>query len=183
MHASTGITLEKIPALRLAISNRWDIPVNLPNGQSDWAGDSARKAVRVSGWCQPNMILVDYTVLDMIFRDFQYQALKEEEWPPEYRPKRDEQIVPKYILGDLKPEPAADSNAPAYFVEMLKAIGKREEAAEFTLDASSCLENEAEKSRREGQFDFNPILVRWNRLLGYPLRTYQVSLRDFSKHP
>ena len=98
----TGIQKNLIPSLRLAICSGRDIPVELPDGRKDWVGDSARRATRSSGYCLPNEILIDVPIYNHIMRDFFVERLNPEQRPLEYRPKRMEEHMELYILGELK---------------------------------------------------------------------------------
>ena len=61
----TTIPQNSLPGLRLAICSGRDIPVHLPDGRSDWVGDSARRAVRSAQWCAANQVLIDQSVRDL----------------------------------------------------------------------------------------------------------------------
>lgn len=106
----TGISRNKIPSLRLAICFGRDIPVNLPDGRKDWVGDSARRAMRASGFCFPNEILIDYSVKSHIMRDFFVEELDPKQRPPKFRPKRMEENFQLYILGELKTDEGTNSD-------------------------------------------------------------------------
>ncbi|GAG37517.1 unnamed protein product, partial [marine sediment metagenome] len=112
MSQKTEIAKDNIPSLRLAICSGRDIRVELPDGHKDWVGDSARKAVRASGYCMPDEILIDESVRSWVLRDFNIKSSNVEQRPPEYRPKRMEEYFTLYVLGELKPEVAVDSETP-----------------------------------------------------------------------
>jgi class 3 adenylate cyclase len=71
MARMTGLDLESIPPLRAAITAGMDLNLLLPNSHRDWAGDSARRAVRASGYCDGSTVLVSETVKQMVVRDFE----------------------------------------------------------------------------------------------------------------
>jgi class 3 adenylate cyclase len=66
----TGISTDRIPALRLAIHSGYDVSVKLPDGRSDWVGDSVRKATRASNICNPDEILIGEPVREIAQREF-----------------------------------------------------------------------------------------------------------------
>jgi hypothetical protein len=109
MSQKTGILEDRIPPLRLAICSGRDVSVELLDKRRDWVGDSARRATRASGYCYPNEILVDEPVRYQIFRDFEMTSAEVKDRPAQ--PKKIEEQYPLYILSDLKPEAAADSES------------------------------------------------------------------------
>jgi len=74
----TEINKKLIPSLRLAICSGRDISVELLDGSNDWAGDSARRATRASGYCMHDEIIIDEPVRYEIFRDFFIEPLNPE---------------------------------------------------------------------------------------------------------
>ena len=46
------------------------------NGQSDFVGDSIRRATRISTLCHPNEIITDSTIYSVILRDFETESIK-----------------------------------------------------------------------------------------------------------
>jgi len=165
MSQLTKIAIDRIPPLRLAICSGQDTYVVLPDGHEDWVGDSARRATRASGYCFPNEILIDEPVRYIVFRDFYVKPADIKQRPPEYQPKRMEEDFPVHVLGEPKPEAAADSEAPEYFVYTLSVIGKTREAEIVAQRVSERLGDEvsklgiAEMAARQG------ILRSWNRLM------------------
>jgi class 3 adenylate cyclase len=172
MSQISGIAIQRIPPLRLAICSGQDTYVVLPDGRKDWVGDSARRATRASGYCFPNEILIDEPVRYIVFRDFYVKPANVKQRPPKYQPKRMEEDFPVHVLGEPKPEVAADSEAPEYFVYTLSIIGKMKEAEIVAQRVSEHLGDEvsklgiAEIAARQG------ILRSWNRLMA--------SLPDYS---
>src|SRR5579885_211808 len=59
MYHETGIHLDSIPTMRLAVCWGRDIPVVLHTGQRDFVGSSVRHAVRACQFCGDNEILID----------------------------------------------------------------------------------------------------------------------------
>jgi class 3 adenylate cyclase len=59
-----------IPQLRAAVSFGTDVRIALPNGQHDWAGDSARRATRAAGYSDGQTLLVSETIKQIVGRDF-----------------------------------------------------------------------------------------------------------------
>jgi len=135
MSRETGIVIDKIPPLRIAICAGRDLRVRLPDERTDWVGDSARRAVRASGYCSPNEILIDETIRYIVFRDFATNPVDIER--RHQQPKKTEEIFPLHVLGEVNPEVAADSEAPGYFVYTLDTIGKKEEAAAVAQQGSN----------------------------------------------
>ena len=172
MSQKTGIAKDNIPSLRLAICSGRDIRVELPDGRKDWVGDSARKAVRASGYCMPNEILIDGSVRSWVLRDFNIKSANVEQRPPEYRPKRMEEYFTLHVLGELKPEVAVDSEAPEYFVYTLGVIGKVKEAQMVGKQVSERLGDKASKLGIAETEALQAILQSWNRLMA--------SLPDYS---
>jgi class 3 adenylate cyclase len=172
MSQLTKIVIDRIPPLRLAICSGQDTYVVLADGRKDWVGDSARRATRASGYCFPNEVLIDEPVRYIVFRDFYVKPADVKQRPPKYQPKRMEEDFPVHVLGEPKPEVAADSEAPEYFVYTLSIIGKMKEAEIVAQRVSERLGDEASKlgiaevAARQG------ILRSWNRLMA--------SLLDYS---
>jgi tetratricopeptide (TPR) repeat protein len=164
MSQKTGIAVDHIPALRLTVCCGRDIRVELAGGGWDWAGDSARRATRASGYCYPNEILIDETVRLHVFRDFQLADAALEDRPPEYRPKRVEEPIPLHTLRGLKPSAGVESDAPECYVYTLRAVGRVQEAAALVSLAANHLAEEGTK-RLTDQVDQQEELHRWNRLL------------------
>jgi tetratricopeptide (TPR) repeat protein len=171
----TEISNERIPALRLAIGFGRDVKVKLPNGHTDWVGDSARRAVRTSGFCLPNEILISESIKATIFRDFETLIIDVDSRPIENRPKRSEESFALYKLGSIKEAAAIDSEAPEHFVNTLSIIGRQGEAENFAAQVSQRLEMEALKPRTDKEI----LLVKWNRLMASRL-DYSTALEIFS---
>jgi len=169
MSQKTGIARDRIPSLRLAICSGRDICVELPDGRKDWVGDSARRATRVSGCCYPNEVLIDAPVYYHVFRDFCMKPADVKQRP---QPKKMEEVIPLYVLGELKPEAAAESEAPEYFVYTLGTIGKVEEATSAKQRVEERLTDEASKLGIAEKESLQRILRSWNRLMA--------SLLDYS---
>ena len=172
MSKRTGIAMDSIPSLRISICAGRDIRVKLPDGRTDSVGDSARRAVRASGYCQPNEILIDETVRYFVFRDFDVSPIDAEQRPLECQPKKTEEAFTLYVLGDLKPEVVAESEAPGYFVYTLDAIGKGDEAAVVAQQGEVRLIDAATRLGTSKQEVIPGILRSWNRLIS--------SIRDYS---
>jgi hypothetical protein len=91
MSQTTGIAIDNIPSLRLAICFGRDIFIELPNRRKDWVGDSARRSTRACGICFPNEIIIDETIRSIVFRDFGIKSIDIRKRPPEYQPKKMEE--------------------------------------------------------------------------------------------
>lgn len=90
-----------IPKLRIAICVGRDIHVSIPGGGSDWVGDSARLAVRASGYCFPNEILVNDGVRLSVERDFSFRETNLKD-PTRTKPKAEEQLQKLFVLENDK---------------------------------------------------------------------------------
>ena len=175
MSEKTGIAINKIPSIRLAICLGRDISVQLPDGRKDWVGDSARRATRVSGCCYPNEILIDEPVRYSIFRDFDVKPINIKQRPIEYQPKKMEENLTLCILGKLKIEEIGDSETPEYFVYTLNVLGEKEDATTAIKKVSENLENKATKLDITGDKAYQRILRSWNRLMA-SISDYSIAL-------
>ena len=127
--------------------------------------------MRASGYCLPNEILIDETVRHFVFRDFDVRPVDVNERSAEHRPKNMEESFTLYVLGELKPEVTAESEAPGHFVYTLGAIGKGEEAAAVAQRGGEHLIDAA--TGRSGPRDVLQRRLRsWNKLVS--------NLRDYS---
>lgn len=147
----TGLAPERIPALRMAICTGRDISVEMREGSRDWVGDSARRATRSADYCYPNEILVDAAVHSLVMRDFVLTQIDPGIRPA--RPKRSEEDIPLWSLGELRIESAGDWDIPAAYVYALDRLGRSEEAAEATRRAAASIEGGGDS------------VARWNRLI------------------
>jgi class 3 adenylate cyclase len=125
MSEATGMVADRVPSLRLAICAGRDIRVELPDGGEDWVGDSARRATRLCQCCQPDEILTDETVKLLAFRDFRVSLADLNRRPPEYQPKRMEEPIQPYVLGELRTDAAVESGAPEYYMCIPSASSER----------------------------------------------------------
>jgi len=168
----TGIEARKIPRLKIAVCAGRDVSVKLPDGRSDWVGDSARRAVRASGYCgtpdkgeQPNEILVDETVRVAVQRDFDFN---EADMSKRTSAKPSEEKLLLHRLEALRAETCAESDAPQHFVYALSVTGMAEQAqkvAERAVDQGA--HAIATNSRSTAQ-----IIPGWNAVIR--------SLQDYS---
>ena len=165
MSQKTGLKEDRIPSLRLAICSGRDVSVELPDKMRDWVGDSARRATRASSYCYSNEILIDDPVRYQVFRDFNIEYAEVDKRPPEYQPKKIEEHYALSILGDLKPEAAADSESAGYFVYMLSAIGKEKSATEVAQQGLDLIIDEVNEPRSVNDDKFIKISKKWNRLV------------------
>ena len=162
MSQKTGILEDRIPPLRLAICSGRDVSVELLDKRRDWVGDSARRATRASGYCYSNEILIDEPVRCQIFRDFEITSAEVEDRPAQ--PKKVEEQFPIYILGNLKPEAAADSESADYFVYMLSAMGKEKTASEVAQQGIELIIDKVKEPSIDEE-RFIKISQKWNRLV------------------
>ena len=161
MSEKTGIPANEIPPLRLAICSGRDVCVDLPPGNKDWVGDSARRATRATGWCKENEIVINDSVHEIAFRDFLTTQVTEKDHT---KPDKWEEDFIVHTLGELRLEAAADSEAPEYFLITLEALGKIEEAKELGLKVSERLGYKAIKPGID-EIERQKILRNWNRLM------------------
>lgn len=174
MSQKTGIAVDKIPSLRIAISLGRDISVKLPDGRKDWVGDSARRSMRISGYCFPNEILIDEPVRYIVFRDFDIKSVDIKRRSLRHQPKKMEEEFLPYTLGELKTETVVGSEAPEYFVYTLGIIGKLKEAKTVAQQVSKHLEYEVSKPGIAEE-DIEKILRSLNRLMA-SVPDYRIAL-------
>lgn len=148
----TGLPLARIPSLRMAICTGRDIAVEMWQGSRDWVGDSARRAARSAGFCYPNEVLVDGAVHSVVMRDFVTNQIDPGVRPT--RPKRVEEEIPLWSLGELRIEAAADWDIPAAYVYALDQLGRADDAAEASRRAATGIHGDEAGS-----------IHRWNRLI------------------
>ena len=174
--AETGLERESLPALRLSVCWGRALPVELPNGQRDFVGDSVRHAVRACQLCYDNEILIDDTVLRWIDHDFVSAPLPFESRLAEFPEARMEQPLALHTLQELKLESAAEGDAPEYFVNTLTIIGRQLEAEALAYRVATSLQNEAGGINA----DQEDLTERFNRLLASNLdyETVNRLLRD-----
>ena len=171
-----GLEVDSIPALRLSVCYGRDLPVELPNGQRDFVGDSVRHAVRACQFCHDNEVLVDDTVLRWVHHDFVTSRLLLDARREEFPDAKLEQEMSFHVLEELRPESAEDSDAPEYFVNTLAVIGRAGDAKELAGRVASGLQTDAEGSGA----DQSELNERFNRLLASNLdyETVNRLLRD-----
>jgi pentatricopeptide repeat protein len=184
MSERTSLAKEEIPALRLSICSGGDILVTLPDGRTDWVGDSARRAVRASGYCKPNEIIICEWVQGLISRDFETEIVDLENRRAEFQHKRMEERFTLYQLGELKKRAAVNSKVPGHYVYMLDATGRSSEAKEIVEEVTDELSGKAaeataqiakpevhpenmevEAAKTQAKEIIDQVLRSWNRLL------------------
>ena len=123
MARMTGIDRKDIPPLRAAITAGMDLNLLLPNGHRDWAGDSARRAARASGYCNGAVVLVSEAVKQVVLRDFKLRPFNCA--TAEHAPKRVEEPETLYELEDLGGAIAEFEHAPLpSYVHVLRELGR-----------------------------------------------------------
>lgn len=157
----SGIALEKIPALRLALCWARDIPIVLPNGSRDYLGDSVRLSVRASQFCRDNEILIDHTVCDWIYHDFVTESVEVRDRYEEFPDAKVEQMRTLYRLCELKTEAALEADAPIYYVNTLEILGQSSQANALAERISGGLQSSAESPMADKRI----LIERFNRLL------------------
>lgn len=158
---SSGIGMENIPALRLAICSGRDLAVVLPDGQRDFVGASVRRAVRACQLCADNETLVDDTVRTWIQQDFLTMRITLEERLAVNPDAKMEEDMALHVLGKLKVESASDHDAPICYVKTLAIIGRGQEAVRLANEVSDHLLEEAQSPGA----DQRELLEKWNSLL------------------
>ncbi len=161
MSSEASLPLSSIPALRLAVCWGRDLPVELPNGQRDFVGNSVRHAVRATQFCRDNEILIDDTVLRWISHDFISTRLPMDARMEENPGAKWEEDLSLHVLEELRIEAALEMDAPEYFVNTLALTGRRTEATALADRLADGLQNEAE----EPDSDPAELIERFNRLL------------------
>ncbi len=160
IHRETGIELNSIPAMRLAVCWGRDIPVTLHTGQRDFVGSSVRHAVRACQFCEDNEILIDDTVKNWVAHDFvTRRADLEDRFLAVPNAKREEELS-LHVLEELRPDAANDPDAPVYFVNTLAVIGRAVEAERL---ASKISDNLLRAAGAVANHD--TLLSQWNALL------------------
>lgn len=161
MAESTGMPIENIPAMRIAVCWGRDLPVTLPNGTRDYVGSSVRRAVRAMQLCEDNEILIDDTVRSWVHQDFETQKIDHE---ARLRERPDAKMEDEFVLhrlAKLRVESASDPDAPVYFVNTLSIIGLQPVAEDLANRLSDHLLVEAET----GGATQTELLHKWNQLL------------------
>jgi len=126
MASLTGQTRKNIPALRAAITSGLDLSLLLPNGECDWAGDSARRAVRAAGYCDGHTLLVSESVKQVVVRDFQLTPF--DCFLAENSPKRNEEDETLYSVVNISAAVAMKAeDASASYVHVLRELGRAQE--------------------------------------------------------
>jgi tetratricopeptide (TPR) repeat protein len=165
MSQITGVDINNVPPLRLAICSGRDIRVELPDGHIDWVGDSARRAVRSSSCCIPNEILIDEPVRYHVLRDFRIKPADIEQRQQEKNHMKMEEDFTLYVLGELNPDVAAESAAPEYFVYTLGTIGKVKEASMAAQKVAKRLSSDVTKLKITEKKALQKNWRRWHQLI------------------
>jgi hypothetical protein len=124
MAQATGIAVDKIPPLRQTLCCGEDLPVYLDRLRREWLGDSARRAVRASGWCAPNEVLIDEPVRYIVFRDFVVTDADLANRPLERRPKREEEKIPLHVLWNLRDGAVNAPGSPEVYTAFERLIAQ-----------------------------------------------------------
>jgi tetratricopeptide (TPR) repeat protein len=131
MCAMIGGNKDDIPPLRLAICEGRDIEITAFGGGKDWVGDSARMAVRASGYCDENLIIIDETISKHIRRDFTCAVFNKSK--AKSKPKHEEEDLVLYALSQLKPPSVTDPFAPQIYVYTLHTLGQQDAAVQVAV--------------------------------------------------
>jgi hypothetical protein len=133
----------------------------LPNGLSDWMGDSARRAVRAAEYCEsktsPTEILVDEAVQKAVERDFQMERVDMTKRVPA---KPSEEELSLWQLIDLKPKTYSQLEDPPQFFYTACMIGRVKEVEKIVerfIDQASEVTDREKRGRTSIDLD---ILIR-----------------------
>jgi len=154
----------KIPAIRTSLFWGIDTAVAVPVGcdrnqtQLDWVGDSARLATRYNPCSEENGLVVGSSVYRHIMLDFAWQEIDIEALPEDRRPKREEEHVLCYSIGDLNQGLVAQiSSHPSddykYYAMYLSLIGEITEATALAGAVHSALNPQIEEQQCRWQYE------------------------------
>ena len=122
-----GIRHNEVPSLRIAISCGLDAALPLLGDRIDYVGDGARRAVRASGLCWDNEIVVDETAKPHLTRDFVFDEMTDlTQRIVILKPKREENLR-CFILKGIND--ATTMYGAPYVVYYLDQIGRNQDAA------------------------------------------------------
>jgi tetratricopeptide (TPR) repeat protein len=156
----TGIGMDSIPMMRLAVCWGRDIPVTLHTGQRDFVGSSVRHAVRACQFCEDNEVLIDDAVKNWVAHDFVTRKTDMEDRLSAVPHAKTEEDLSLHVLEELRPDAAVDPDAPVYFVNTLAVIGRAVEAERLASKISDHLLRSS-----GGLGNQEELLSRWNALL------------------
>ncbi|MCZ6482297.1 MAG: hypothetical protein O6757_03500 [Alphaproteobacteria bacterium] len=124
-----------IPGVRTCICTGFDMEVLVPRADGtkgrDWIGDSARRASRFSNCPAEGELYVDQNVYDLIHLQFATTPLDFSALPPERKPKRDEELRPLWIVGDVHTDSVDDADDPGPYLHFLNWTGRTARSAEI----------------------------------------------------
>lgn len=161
MAAYTGFPKEQISPLRLAICPGLDMCVTLPDGSKHWVGDSARRAVRASGCCYINEVLIDDSVLNEISGDFYCMNIEVPDRQEESLCKKMEEALNLFTIEEFKPVIREDFEHPEWYIYTLTQLGRIKEAIDLTKASGSLLY----KKMEELEYIPEKCLNKWNQLI------------------
>lgn len=99
-----------LPGIRASLFTGFDVAIAVPLGCSDstrrldWMGDSARLAQRYNVCCEENGLLADYVAFRALGLEFAFKLIALDALPSERQPKRQEEDIACYSVGDLNPD-------------------------------------------------------------------------------
>ncbi len=157
-----GKSEDDIPDLRLAICGGRDIPVTLSKGTRDFVGDSARRAVRAAAGRAENQILINSSVYDCVFRDFELERV---EWDARPTGKEAEEPLVLYELGAPRHEAGEAPDAAACFIYTFEVTGRRADKVRAIERAGRRLAAELQQAVAELARQPAAETRRWNKLL------------------
>lgn len=140
---TNGIAVENVPALRISICSGRDRFIELPDGRKDWVGDSVRRAVSASAYCQPNEVLLDDPSQNQALSYFNIKPADIQNRYAEGTTAQTEEGFVAYTLGSINADQAAESDIPENFIYTLGATGKVEEAINIAQRVAERLVGEA----------------------------------------
>ena len=152
----------RLPELRLTVCTGDDIKVAWGN-ESDWQGDSARRAHRAAQCARPNQVIINDAVREKILRVFHIRRIQESELPQRWKEEEDFSV---FHVGNIfaelataleeEPDPAiylpysTFLKRTGYFSEAERAFRNIRRAVVGAHDtSSSCLTNPADIAKRK----------------------------------
>lgn len=153
------IAEEDVPPLHLTICSGADVPV-VPVSGHDWAGDSFRRAVRMSSRSRRGSILIDTPVYYLVRQDFTTKYLTAVAVKSKKRVI--EETIALYELLDVQDSVKAVQEAPGIYIRGLRVLGRTDLADELIRRTTARLQ---EETRERPAPDRDRLLPAWNNLL------------------
>lgn len=166
--SSMQVDKTDIPDLRLAMAAAYDDEIALPNGTSEWVGDSARMATRASACCDASQLIVTAAIRERIKREFVLEDINIRRLPKARKPKKWEENLQIYSVGELQPSFLADirfADDPSEFAPYavyLRHAGRSGDALRLLGEAGASLKEQVQKGAIvAGETPRGPHESRW----------------------